>query len=62
MPVALYPVGVDVKPGEKTRAIVTTQTAGISRAYALTLYRPRFSTVAYVVDVTEALVDPVMRG
>ena len=62
--VALYPTGITVLPGEKLELrveivgedgfIITEQGPVFTKSYPITLYRPRLSSVAYVVAVGEA--------
>lgn len=59
----LYASGGTVPPGQKVQVKVqvvgdnglalTEQGLAFSKAYSLTLYRPRYSSVAYVVEVSE---------
>ena len=61
--IALYSTGPRVAPGEK--AVVKVQLVGeggpsqtesgqvFAKTYSLTLYRPRFSSVAYVTEISE---------
>jgi hypothetical protein len=61
--VALYPSGISVAPGERVTVriqlvgesglIRTEYGAAFAKAYSLTLYRPRFSSVAYVIEIKE---------
>lgn len=62
--VALYPAGITVLPGERVELrveivgedgfIITEQGPVFTKSYPITLYRPRLSSVAYVVAVGEA--------
>lgn len=63
--VALYPSGsITVAPGERVTVriqlvgenglVITEYGAAFAEAYSLTLYRPRFSSIAYVIEIREA--------
>ena len=61
---ALYPTGITILPGERVQLkvevvgddgfVMTEQGPTFTRSHPITLYRPRFSAVAYVVEVGEA--------
>ena len=61
---ALYPTGITILPGERVQVkvevvgddgfVMTEQGPTFTRSHPITLYRPRFSAVAYVVEVGEA--------